>query len=134
MAPQEGEWIQLELSHSELSQATEIGKACDEAIEELSESQGSICGRLARLAKALSSFGSPKLAQAALSIAQAADAASDAARDLGRFKDHEDLSAERFDKVDARMRDIYALARKLRQAPKDLWGRAIEAQGKLDAL
>lgn len=134
VAPQEGEWDQLELSHSELSQATEISKACDEAIEELSESQGAICERLARLAKTLSSFGSPKLAQAALCIAQAADAASDAARDLGRFKDHEDLSAERFEKIDGRMRDIHALARKLRQAPKDLWARAIEARGKLDAL
>lgn len=134
VAPQEGEWERLERWHSELSQATEIAKACDEAIEALSDSEGAICARLARLSKTLSAFGSPKLAEAALSLSQAADAASDAARGLGRFKDHEDLSAERFEKIDARMRDIHALARKLRQAPKELWSRAVEARGRLAEL
>jgi DNA repair protein RecN (Recombination protein N) len=134
VAPADGEWAQLEASHVQLSQATEIGKACDEAIDELSESEDAICARLARLAKNLSSFGSPKLTEAALAISQAADAAGDAARDLSRFKDNEDLSVERFEKIEARMGDIHALSRKLRQAPADLWRRSQEARAQLDAL
>lgn len=126
--PVEGEWASLENEQKRAAQAGEINEACELATQVLSEGAQSACDQLARVARALSGLGSERLDQAALAVEQAREIAQDAAREVERYRETEDLSAGRIAEVEARLAVLHALARKLRRAPETLAARAAEVQ------
>jgi DNA repair protein RecN (Recombination protein N) len=133
LAPSEGEWEAVESDHSSLSQAAEIQADCERAILEIGE-DGEISSRLGKLSKMLGAYSSSKLAQASESLAQASELAADAARDLSRFLDAEDMSAARLAQLEARMGAFHDLSRKLRIEPGDMPKKARDSSARLAEL
>lgn len=132
--PKAGEWEELEAVQSQLSQAVEIGQACDQAVNELVDGEEAICDRLSKLSRKLGAFSASRLREISLILEQAGELASDAARNLARFNEAEDMSSSRMAKIDERLGEIHALSRKLRQSPSELPARAHEAKKRLDQI
>ena len=134
VSPLEGEWDRLDEELKTLSRAEEIQQISQAGVDELSDSEPSLIGRLSKLAKTLSALPSSDTKQAAMALEQAADSARDAYRVLLKISEQDDVSGEQLQNVELRVKQIYDLSRKLRIAPQDLPARMILAQEKLSEL
>lgn len=129
--PVPGEWEALESEQRRAASAGAIEAACELAAQTLSEGEQSVCDQLSRVARALSGLGAERLEQAALAVEQAREIAQDAAREVQRYREAGDLSAERVAEVEARLAALHALGRKLRRPPEELAARAAEVADQL---
>lgn len=130
-APDVGEWEELEAEQKRFAMSSEIKRSCELAAAELSGDDGSVCERLSKLARSLGALGSPRLDQAAAAVEQACELAQDAAREIDRYREGADFSAERAAEVEARLSELYALSRKLRRPAGELPARLATARSTL---
>lgn len=134
LAPKEDEWEAMVASHQAMAQSSEMIAACEGALAELRDDEGSIASRLSKISKSLSGFADPKAKQAALALGEAAGIVDDAARDLSRALDGGEFSKGSLEALEERMGSFHALGRKLRVSPEALSERMAAAQDRLEQL
>jgi DNA repair protein RecN (Recombination protein N) len=134
LAPKAGEWEAMVASHQEMAQSSEMTAACESALAELRDEDGSIASRLSKIAKSLSGFSDSKAKQAALALGEAAGIVDDAARDLSRAVDGGEFSKSLLESLEERMASFHAIGRKLRVAPESLTERLLLATARLEKL
>ena len=136
LAPQPGEWDQVQAEHKRLSHAAGLLEGARAAVDTLSEADAS----------ALSQVGSVQAKLAQLSafdehiapIVELLDTAQiqldEAVVALTRYLDRTDLDESRLAQVDARLTALHTAARKFRTTPDALGQMLTDAKSKLAAL
>ena len=145
VAPQPGEWAEVEAEHRRLAHGASLLEGSQAAVERLADSDDSALSRIDRAAEQLARLSEydARLQPAVEALAGARAQLDDAARTLNRYLDSADLDQARLAKVEARVAELHAAARKFRCAPEELAAvlessrqklAALAAAGDLDAL
>ena len=136
LSPQEGEWDHIQVEHARLANGAKIISGCQEAIDVLSDSDGSV---ESALSKASSNMGALALHDAALAeVSQALESAQiqidEAVHSLNRYLQKLDLDPERLGQVEERMQALHTAARKYRTEANALPHLLLETTDRLEAL
>ncbi|MEY4563030.1 MAG: hypothetical protein RLZZ618_2307 [Pseudomonadota bacterium] len=145
LAPEAGEWQELNAEHQRLSNAQSLMDAARTALDAISDADISADGLAARAADALSAVASydTRLADVAEVLQSAQAQLQDAAHTLSGYLHHADLEPERLQELDDRLSAWMGLAKRYRRAPAELpellvqWKdelRALDAAADLDQL
>ena len=136
LSPQEGEWDHIQVEHARLANGAKIISGCQEAIDVLSDSDGSV---ESALSKASSNMGALAQHDAALAeVSQALESAQiqidEAVHSLNRYLQKLDLDPERLGQVEERMQALHTAARKYRTEANALPHLLFETTDRLEAL
>ena len=136
LSPQEGEWDHIQVEHARLANGAKIISGCQEAIDVLSDSDGSV---ESALSKASSNMGALAQHDAALAeVSQALESAQiqidEAVHSLNRYLQKLDLDPERLGQVEERMQALHTAARKYRTEANALPHLLLETTDRLEAL
>ena len=136
LSPQEGEWDHIQVEHARLANGAKIISGCQEAIDLLSDSDGSV---ESALSKASSNMGALAQHDAALAeVSQALESAQiqidEAVHSLNRYLQKLDLDPERLGQVEERMQALHTAARKYRTEANALPHLLLETTDRLEAL
>ena len=136
LSPQEGEWDHIQVEHARLANGAKIISGCQEAIDVLSDSDGSV---ESALSKASSNMGALAQHDAALAeVSQALESAQiqidEAVHSLNRYLQKLDLDPERLGQVEERMQALHTAARKYRTEANTLPHLLLETTDRLEAL
>jgi len=136
VAPQPGEWAQVEAEHRRLAHGASLLEGAQTTVEQLAEAEDSALARIDAAAERLGKLSDydARLAPAIEALAGARAQLDDAARTLGRYLDRADLDQARLVEVEARVAELHSNARKFRVAPEELATLLEESQQKLAAL
>ena len=134
--PKKNEWEMLNQEHSRLAHGVAIREGLDSALETLHDGEvnatellASVHGKLMGLARY-----DDRLAAIAETLSTGMDLVEEAAQDVMRYVDRNDLDEDRFEKVDRRVSAYYELARKFRCEPETLFERLENARNELKNL
>lgn len=134
--PKKNEWGTLNQEHSRLAHGVAIREGLDSALGTLHDGEvnatellASVHGKLMGLARY-----DARLAAIAETLSTGMDLVEEAAQDVMRYVDRNDLDEERFEKVDRRVSAYYELARKFRCEPETLFERLENARSELKNL
>ena len=136
LSPQEGEWDHIQVEHARLANGAKIISGCQEAIDVLSDSDGSV---ESALSKASSNMGALAQHDAALAeVSQSLESAQiqidEAVHSLNRYLQKLDLDPERLGQVEERMQALHTAARKYRTEANALPHLLFETTDRLEAL
>ena len=136
LSPQEGEWDHIQVEHARLANGAKIISGCQEAIDVLSDSDGSV---ESALSKASSNMGALAQHDAALAeVSQSLESAQiqidEAVHSLNRYLQKLDLDPERLGQVEERMQALHTAARKYRTEANALPHLLLETADRLEAL
>jgi DNA repair protein RecN (Recombination protein N) len=138
LAPQAGEWTEVESEHRRLSHAAGLIETASSALNALEESDEPLIGRLdslhGRLAAQLAHDA--RLQGAVDALEAAAIQAREAAHALSHYLNSSDLDPQRLEEIEQRLSALHGTARKLRVDPAvlaDHWQAARDKMGALDA-
>ena len=136
LSPQEGEWDHIQVEHARLANGAKIISGCQEAIDVLSDSDGSV---ESALSKASSNMGALAQHDAALAeVSQSLESAQiqidEAVHSLNRYLQKLDLDPERLGQVEERMQALHTAARKYRTEANALPHLLLETTDRLEAL
>jgi DNA repair protein RecN (Recombination protein N) len=140
LAPADGEWAELEAEHRRLANAQALIEAARLALGSVSdadadggESADSLTGRALRTLQEVAGFD-PALA-ATIEVLQGAQAQlQDAAHTLGSYLNDADPQPRRLQRLDDRLSDWMALARRYRRPPGELAALLVQWKDELRAL
>jgi len=121
-APQVDEWQNLEQEHRQLAHAEEINASLQHALEELYEHEHALLPRLQHLVQNLDASARYRneLGDIAKLLGNAAIELEEAALELRRLNDHEEIEPGRLEYLEQRMGELADLARKHRCEPAEL--------------
>jgi DNA repair protein RecN (Recombination protein N) len=145
LAPTKGEWEELSIIHSRISNAQALIEAAEGASAALEAEEG---GALSALSRALTLLQNqehlePEFRALSEVLASSVAQASDAAHSLHGYLRHADADPQKLAELDARLGTWMTLARRYKRPPSELpvllagWRgelEALEAQSDLDAL
>jgi len=145
VAPQPGEWAEVEAEHRRLAHGAGLLEGSQAAVDMLADAEDSALSRIDRAAEQLAKLSDfdARLQPALEALAGARAQLDDAARTLNRYLDSADLDQARLVEAEARVAELHAAARKFRCAPEELAAllessreklAALAAAGDLDAL
>ena len=136
LAPQVGEWKEIEAEHSRLANAAKLIEGCQNAINLLQERDGhaedllaQAFGEIEDLAKLDSNLDDAKVA-----IETAQIQLSEATHSLNRYLQKVDVDPERLSEVEERLKALFAASKKFKVTPEDLPEVWQETQRKLAAI
>jgi DNA repair protein RecN (Recombination protein N) len=122
LAPQNGEWDEIQIEHSRLSNASELIEGTQSLIELLSDGEGAIIDQLAKAQNTLDQL--VKLDNALSDAKEALEPAtiqvSEASHTITKYLQKLDLDPERLSLVDSRLQEYYRLSKKLHCQPAEL--------------
>jgi len=136
VAPQAGEWTQVEAEHRRLSHGASLLEGSQAAVDALAEAEDSALARVDAASERLAKLADydARLQPLLETLAGARAQIDDAARELNRYLARADLDQARLAEVEARVAELHAAARKFRCAPEELVPMLESARGKLAAL
>ncbi len=122
LAPQPGQWEDLNAQHSRLSNAQALEEAVQGSLLALQEADTNAAGLLARAQHLLQAQSSiePRFAAIAEVLAGALAQAEDAAHSLSAYARHNDLDPQQLSELDQRLAAWISLARRYKRAPEEL--------------
>ena len=122
LAPQPGEWDELNARHSRLSNAQALEEAVQGSLLALQEADTNAAGLLARAQQLLQSQSSiePRFAAIAEVLAGALAQTEDAAHSLSAYARHNDLDPQQLTELDQRLAAWIGLARRYKRTPDEL--------------
>ncbi len=122
LAPQPGEWDDLNARHSRLSNAQALEEAVQGSLLALQEADTNAAGLLARALQLLQSQSSvePRFAAIAEVLAGALAQTEDAAHSLSAYARHTDLDPQQLTELDQRLAAWISLARRYKRTPEEL--------------
>ena len=136
LAPQEGEWINIQSEHARLANGAKLIGGCQEAIDILSDADNSlesslskVCGNISALAEhdqALSGIGE--------SLESAQIQLDEAIHGLNRYLQKIDLDPARLEQVEERMQALHSTSKKYRTEVEALPTLLLETTERLEAL
>lgn len=136
LAPQPGEWEDVQTEHHRLSHAASLIEGTRAALDGLSESEGAVLTQLSATVHTLRELAEidPALADVLAALEPAEVQIQEAVHTLARYADRAELDPDRLAEVDARMQALHTMARKYRVAPETLPAELAERQAQLAAL
>jgi DNA repair protein RecN (Recombination protein N) len=134
--PRPGEYEELTRDAHRLANVEEIREATTEGYRRLYEADHSAQEILERVAQRLEPLGDsiPELATLARDLSRLADETREAALELRRLGDGEDVDAGRLEEIEARLAHYRRLASRFRCSPDDLASRREEAESRLNTI
>jgi DNA repair protein RecN (Recombination protein N) len=137
LAPMAGEWDELNAEHDRLSHAQALIDAARQALDGLSQGDGSALERADRALAALravSRFDAVALKPIIEVMTSAQAQLNDAAHSLHGYLGRDRDDAQRLTQLDARLSAWLGLARRLRRQPDELPAQLAQWKGELNAL
>ncbi|MFT0735185.1 DNA repair protein RecN [Ralstonia wenshanensis] len=136
LAPQPGEWEEVQAEHHRLSHAASLIEGTRAALDGLSESEGAVLTQLGATLHTLRELAEidPALADVLAALEPAEVQIQEAVHTLARYADRAELDPDRLAEVDVRMQALHTMARKYRVAPETLPAELAERQAQLAAL
>ncbi|MBS0449482.1 MAG: DNA repair protein RecN [Proteobacteria bacterium] len=136
LAPQEGEWDELDAEHRRLANMQSLIDAAQRALDAVSqadESAEALTGRAVDALQAVAGFDA-RLGGAIEALQSAMAQLEDASHTLAGYLNHTDLDPERLQALDERMSSWIGLARRYRRPPAELPALLAQWQDELRAL
>jgi DNA repair protein RecN (Recombination protein N) len=136
VAPQPGEWAQVEAEHRRLSHGAGLIEGSQAAVEMLADAEASALSRVDAAAERLARLAEydARLQPLLETLAGARAQIDDAARELNRYLSRADLDQARLAEVEARVTELHAAARRFRCTPEELAPLLQASREKLAAL
>ena len=136
LAPQEGEWDEVQKEHTRLAHAASLIEGARSAIDTLSEGDGAVQATLAAVAARLGALADydARLREIADDLEPAAILVQEAARSLAQYLRRAELDPERLAIVERRVEALHAAGRRLRVAPGELHAEHACARERLGQL
>lgn len=136
LAPQPGEWEDIQAEHHRLSHAASLIEGTRAALDALSESDGAVLTQLGAAVHSLQALAEidPALADVLAALEPAQVQVQEAVHSLARYADRAELDPDRLAEVDARLQALHTMARKYRVAPETLPAELAQRQAQLAAL
>ncbi|MCS6765116.1 MAG: DNA repair protein RecN [Candidatus Protistobacter heckmanni] len=136
LAPQEGEWEQVQAEHSRLAHAASLIEGASGALEALTQADGAALPQVETVAAKLGELAGydPQLGETAELLNAAAVQVQEAAHALARYAQRLDLDPEKLAEAEARMQALHGAARKYRVAPEGLAALHAEKRERLASL
>lgn len=131
-----GEWGELVLEHQRLAHAASLIDGSTQALDELSESDGSLMERLAGILHRLQHLAQldPTLDAVIEILEPARIQIQEGVRSLAEYASHIELEPERLAALDARIDAVHSMARKYRVPPEELALQFSNLSSQLQAL
>ncbi|AST33099.2 DNA repair protein RecN [Ralstonia solanacearum] len=136
LAPQPGEWEEVQAEHHRLSHAASLIEGTRAALDTLSESDGAVLTQLGAAVHGLQALAEidPALADVLAALEPAQVQVQEAVHSLARYADRAELDPDRLAEVDTRLQALHTMARKYRVAPETLPAELAQRQAQLAAL
>jgi DNA repair protein RecN (Recombination protein N) len=136
LAPQTGEWEQLQTEHHRLAHAAQLTESVQSSLHELSEAEHAVIPVLSHLHTRLHHLidFDPTLGEVTDLIHTAQVQIQEAAHSLHRYAQHLDLDPERLNQVDQRLQALLSFARKHRLPPEQLLDTFHQKRARLEQL
>ncbi len=136
VAPQAGEWEQVEADHKRLAHAAALLEAAQGAIDALAEAEGAALAQIDGVTTRLDPLAQfdERLRPVLELLGTARIQVDEATAELRRYLDRADLDGARLAQVEARVAVLHAAARKFRCAPGELQSVLAAAERRLAAL
>jgi DNA repair protein RecN (Recombination protein N) len=138
LAPQVGEWGEIEVEHSRLSNAAELIEGAQALVNLLSEGDNALLDQLSKAQNLLDDL--VNLDGALVGAKEALEPATiqidEAAHTINRYLQKLDLDPQRLELIDSRLQEYYRLAKKLHCQPAELpsiWAQMQEELASLEA-
>ncbi|MDO3505727.1 DNA repair protein RecN [Ralstonia pseudosolanacearum] len=136
LAPQPGEWEEVQAEHHRLSHAASLIEGTRAALDTLSEADSAVLTQLGAAVHGLQALAEidPALADVLAALEPAQVQVQEAVHSLARYADRAELDPDRLAEVDARLQALHTMARKYRVAPETLPAELTQRQAQLAAL
>ena len=136
LAPQIGEWEQLQTEHHRLAHAAQLIESVQSSLHELSDAEHAVMPVLSHLHTRLHHLidFDPAIGEITELISNAQVQVQEAAHSLHRYAQHLDLDPERLNHVDQRLQALLSFARKHRLTPEQLLDTFTQKQTRLEQL
>ncbi|MFM8624779.1 MAG: DNA repair protein RecN [Betaproteobacteria bacterium] len=136
LAPNEGEWDELNIRHSRLSNAQALQEAVQQSLLALQEADRNAAGLLAQSLALMQSQAQiePRFAAIAEVLASALAQTEDAAHSLSAYARHVDLDPGQLAELDERLAAWMGLARRYKRTPAQLPGLLAQWRAQLQQL
>lgn len=118
LAPQPGEWEEVQAEHHRLSHAASLIEGTRAALDTLSEADSAVLTQLGAAVHGLQALAEidPALADVLAALEPAQVQVQEAVHSLARYADRAELDPDRLTEVDARLQALHTMARKYRVA------------------
>ena len=138
LAPQVGEWSEIEVEHSRLSNAAELIEGAQALVNLLSEGDNALLNQLSKAQNLLDDLVNldGALGGAKEALEPATIQIDEAAHTINRYLQKLDLDPQRLELIDSRLQEYYRLAKKLHCQPTELpsiWAQMQEELASLEA-
>lgn len=138
LAPQVGEWSEIEVEHSRLSNAAELIEGAQALVNLLSDGDNALLDQLSKAQNLLDDLVNldGALAGAKEALEPATIQIDEAAHTINRYLQKLDLDPQRLELIDSRLQEYYRLAKKLHCGPAELpsiWAQMQEELASLEA-
>lgn len=136
LAPQDGEWEQIQSEHARLSNAAELINGTQALVALLSEDENALVDQLSKAESQLQSLAhiDPELQDALAALEPASIQVSEAAHSINRYLQKLDLDPERLSILEERLQATHRAAKKFHCSPEELPKIWEDLQEQLDAL
>ena len=136
LAPQEGEWINIQSEHARLANGAKLIGGCQEAIDILSDADNSLASSLSKVCGNISALAEHD--QALSGISESLESAQiqldEAIHGLNRYLQKIDLDPARLEQVEERMQALHSTSKKYRTEVETLPTLLLETTERLEAL
>ena len=136
LAPQEGEWINIQSQHARLANGAKLIGGCQEAIDILSDADNSLESSLSKVCGNISALAEHD--QALSGISESLESAQiqldEAIHGLNRYLQKIDLDPARLEQVEERMQALHSTSKKYRTEVEALPTLLLETTERLEAL
>ena len=136
LAPQEGEWINIQSEHARLANGAKLIGGCQEAIDILSDADNSLESSLSKVCGNISALAEHD--QALSGISESLESAQiqldEAIHGLNRYLQKIDLDPARLEQVEERMQALHSTSKKYRTEVEALPTLLLETTERLEAL
>ena len=136
LAPQEGEWINIQSEHARLANGAKLISGCQEAIDILSDADNSLESSLSKVCGNISALAEHD--QALSGVSESLESAQiqldEAIHGLNRYLQKIDLDPARLEQVEERMQALHSTSKKYRTEVEALPTLLLETTERLEAL
>ena len=136
LAPQEGEWINIQSEHARLANGAKLIGGCQEAIDILSDADNSLASSLSKVCGNISALAEHDqvLSGISESLESAQIQLDEAIHGLNRYLQKIDLDPARLEQVEERMQALHSTSKKYRTEVEALPTLLLETTERLEAL
>jgi DNA repair protein RecN (Recombination protein N) len=136
LAPQAGEWVEIEQDHARLANAAKLIEGSQNAIQALQDQEGNAEELLSKAFHEIADLAKldSNLEDAKIAIESAQIQISEASHSLNRYLQKIDVDPERLATVEERLKALHSAAKKFKVMPNDLPEKWAEIQEQVTAI